>query len=71
MNNKVVSVKERFSLKKWILVINLMVMIFPPIHLWFTDGSMTRSLIYFYGSGVVLIVSMVILRAIDTTTVKE
>lgn len=48
-----------------ILVANLVIFLFPPIHLVMNNGTMTHALIYFLGAPVVLVVSMFVLMAID------
>lgn len=55
----------------WILVANLTIMLFPPIHLFFARGSMPMALFYFFGSGIFLVISMMVLRAIDPNTGEE
>lgn len=55
----------------WILVANLTIMLFPPIHLFFASGSMPMALFFFFGSGILLVISMMVLRAIDPSTEKE
>ena len=57
--------EERQNLKRAILIINLIMILFPPIHLWFADGSMNKALLYFAGSGILVILSLLLLRSID------
>lgn len=48
-----------------LLVINLLIMLFPPIHLLMAGGNMLLALTYFLGAPIVLIISMFVLTAID------
>lgn len=62
---------NKYSMSQWILILNLMIMLFPPIHLFFVGGSMPLALAFIFGSGAILTLSMAILRAIDHNTVEE
>jgi hypothetical protein len=55
-------------LRVGLLVLNLIVMLFPPIHLTMASGDMKNALIYFVGSPLILIVSLGILYALDKNT---
>jgi hypothetical protein len=46
-------------------------MLFPPIHLFFANGSMTMALVYFFGSGLLLVGSMMMLRSMGGNRGKE
>jgi Na+/melibiose symporter-like transporter len=48
-----------------LLTLNLVIMLFPPIHLLMAGGNMTLALTYFLGAPIVLIISMFVLTAID------
>lgn len=54
-----------------ILVVNLIVFLFPPIHLAMNDGNLTHALLYFLGAPVLLIISMFVLMAIDPNRCPE
>ncbi|MGN6753832.1 MAG: hypothetical protein ACTHJJ_14920 [Intrasporangium sp.] len=45
--------------------VNLAIMLFPPIHLLMAGGSMNLALVYFIGSPLVLIASMLLLTRLD------
>ncbi len=59
------------SAKVWVLIANLIMMLFPPIHLWFAQGSMSWALTYFFGSGILLVLSMLLLRLLDGSVGEE
>lgn len=48
-----------------IVWVNLLVMLFPPIHLLMAGGNVTLALVYFIGSPLVLIASMLLLTNLD------
>lgn len=52
---------------KALLIANLVIMLFPPIHLVMANGSMKLALIYFIGAPAVLVVSMFVLGWLDGT----
>lgn len=45
--------------------VNLAIMLFPPIHLFMAGGDITLALVYFIGSPLVLIASMLLLTRLD------
>jgi uncharacterized membrane protein len=55
--------QERSTAERWILIVNLIIMLFPPIHLFFVRGSMAMALVYFFGSGLLLVGSVMMLRS--------
>lgn len=59
------------SVKICILIANLVTMLFPPIPLWFAQGSMSWALTYFFGSGILLVLSMFVLRSLDGPVGEE
>ncbi|WP_191060535.1 hypothetical protein [Geminicoccus harenae] len=63
--------RDRSAVERWILIINLIIMLFPPIHLFFAGGSMTMALAYVFGSGLLLVSSMVLLRSIGDNRGEE
>jgi hypothetical protein len=63
--------QDNSTIQRWILIVNLLIMLFPPIHLFFANGSMTMALVYFFGSGLILVGSMVVLRAMDANQGEE
>lgn len=54
-----------------ILVTNLVVFLFPPIHLVMNEGDMIHALIYFLGAPIVLVISMFVLLTIDPNRCPE
>lgn len=63
--------KDSSNTKRFVLIINLIIMLFPPIHLFFANGSMPMALTYFFGSGLILTVSMVVLRSLGRNAGEE
>ena len=59
------------SAEKWVLLVNLLIMLFPPIYLSFASGSMKLALTYFFGSGLILVLSMILLRSMSANTGEE
>ena len=45
-----------------LLILNLVIMLFPPIPLFFARGSMSMALFYFMGSGIFLVASVLWLQ---------
>jgi len=45
-----------------LLAINLIIMLFPPIHLAMANGSMKSALVYFIGAPAILVISMFVLN---------
>ena len=56
---------------KALLIANLVIMLFPPIHLVMANGSMNLALIYFIGGPAVLVASMFVLGWLDGTNDAE
>ena len=54
-----------------ILVTNLVIMLFPPVHLFFARGDMTYAVGFFMGSSALLVASMFVLLAIDPDKAPE
>lgn len=54
-----------------LLIANLVIMLFPPIHLVMANGRMDLALIYFLGAPAVLVASMFVLGWLDGTTDAE
>ncbi|WP_159717606.1 hypothetical protein [Geminicoccus flavidas] len=63
--------RDRSATERWILIVNLIIMLFPPIHLFFAGGSMTMALVYFFGSGLILVGSMMVLRSMGDNRGEE
>jgi len=63
--------RDRSATERWILIVNLIIMLFPPIHLFFAGGSMPMALVYFFGSGLVLVGSMAMLRSMGPQRGEE
>jgi hypothetical protein len=55
--------RSRFG--RAVLWLNIIIMLFPPIHLMMASGNMPLALFYFLGSGAFLVVSMFWLAAGD------
>lgn len=56
---------------KTLLIANLVIMLFPPIHLVMANGSMSLALTYFIGAPAVLVASMFVLGWLDGTKDAE
>lgn len=54
-----------------LLLLNLVVMLFPPIHLTMASGNMALALTYFLASPIILIVSLFILFNHDARHTPE
>ena len=63
--------RDNSTAERWILIINLLIMLFPPIHLFFAGGSMGMALFYFLGSGLFLVGSMIALRSMGDNRGEE
>lgn len=63
--------QDNSTVERWVLIVNLLIMLFPPIHLFFANGSMTMALVYFFGSGLILVGSMVALRSMGANRGEE
>lgn len=64
--------EKRISAFAWcVLFANLGLMLLPPVHDVFVHGSMPLALTYFFGSGLILIASMLVLRARDAHAGEE
>ena len=61
----------RSPLGRAVLWLNVIIMLFPPIHLTMASGSMPRALLYFLGSGAFLVVSMFWLASGDDKSEEE
>ena len=46
------------KMQRVILWLNLIIMIFPPVHLFMARGHMALAMLFFMGSGIVLVISM-------------
>ncbi len=60
--------------RKWfnvVLIVNLVVMFFPPIHLGMANGDMSTALLYFFGSPVLVVVSLFVLAKLDPAYNEE
>lgn len=56
---------------KTLLIANLVIMLFPPIHLGMSNGNMSLALTYFIGAPAVLVASMFVLGWLDGTKEAE
>jgi hypothetical protein len=56
---------------KTLLIANLVIMLFPPIHLAMANGGMNLALVYFIGAPAALVVSMFVLGWLDGTKDAE
>jgi hypothetical protein len=54
-----------------LLIANLVIMLFPPIHLLMANGNMNLALTYFLGAPTVLVASMFVLGWLDGTKEAE
>ncbi|MBE2275493.1 MAG: hypothetical protein IAE87_04265 [Rhodobacteraceae bacterium] len=63
--------KKSKTIATGILIANLLIMLFPPIHLGMAKGSMPMALTFFLGSGLILVLSMVVLRSLDASGTEE
>ncbi len=54
-----------------LLLLNLAIMLLPPVHLLLTGGNMTLALTYVIGGPLVLVVSMFVLGRLDGTRNAE
>lgn len=44
---------------KLILWINLIIMLFPPVHLYMVSGNLGMAMLFFMGSSIILILSVI------------
>lgn len=54
-----------------IVVVNLILFLFPPVHLLTSNGDMSLALTYFLGAPIVLVISMFVLMGIDPNRSPE
>ena len=47
------------STHKLILWINLIIMLFPPVHLYMVRGDLGMAMLFFMGSSIILILSVI------------
>ena len=52
------TIQQRAPHGRAVLIFNLVLMLFPPIHLYFASGSIDMALLFFLGSGAMLVLTM-------------
>ncbi|HEV2502664.1 MAG TPA: hypothetical protein VGV39_06290 [Mesorhizobium sp.] len=57
------TIQQRAPHGRAALIFNLVLMLFPPIHLYFASGRIDMALLFFLGSGAMLVLTMLHLQS--------